>query len=499
MKRIVWIFVLLALACGLAGCAETAQPMTEAPETVEMPEAVEMEEAPETPEEAEPEAPVETAEPEQPVEPEPEIASEPEILWDAQPVYVYNGDGRAVAVDPAGQAVLELEDGELSLLRDSFTGEIRGVVARMGTGESRVYDCQGRLIAGDCAGFSFGCTDRVFWYSGRDLTGCTIRSLQSGDVQWEDLKSVSVLGSYLYAGQTYWNDPALLLNQDGTLARELERGFSLAAVVHDGAQDYAIVEARDGTQILLDQEGNACLHSFYDRVTGVSEGCALVKAGDEYGAIDLETGKTVFRSQEPLAGLLPEGAVLEMEGTGGQLVDRQGNLLYPGPLEQLQVWEEDGEPVFLLGVETDRNGTTWVVFLELDGTERLRVEVGLGGLTMLLSRRAVYATNRDTRDGLNRIYETLDLTTGETAQLPRTYCGVSGSELDGETYLTAYYRDGDRVLYDVLSWEGQPLFTGLEDCTDLGCGVLQCRQGEKQGLLCLDGTWLFQVSADADD
>lgn len=498
MKKIISIILTAALLLSLAACApsktaeptepvaEETQPAEETPEAPEeTPEAQAPEDVPEPPEDAE------EKEPDQPEE----------DLWDGQPVYVYNGSTAALAIDPAGQVILEQEGAVFSLLRDSFTGEVRGILASDSAGAAwnRLYSCQGQLVCEGFSAASAACAAQVFWYQ-EDLASCTIRSLDGGEILWERLSSVTVLGQNLYVEQQYWNSPAMVLSQDGTLLQELDRGFSRVGTAYDSlGRAYLVLEAPDGTQGLIDENGSSLLSPFYEQVTGVSEGCALVQTGEEALAIDLETGEAVFRWNGAIHELLPEGAVVSDGANGCLLVDRQGSPLCSQSYNQLTVGREDGEASFLLGQYTDGTGTTWAVCLELDGTERFRVAVGFGGLTVLSSQWAVFDTGEVSGASMNRVYAAVHLATGETIQLPRLYSGIvplqSGvfPDEEAEAYFWAGYTEGEQVLWDVLTSDGQPVLSGLEDGSYVGGGVFSCRQNDIQGLLRTDGVWMYQA------
>lgn len=418
-------------------------------------------------------------------------------------VYVYSNDTGSAAVDQWGNVILEASPNSLRILRDGKTGEPWAVARTADGGRTKeLFSPDGApLTQGPfSAEISVERWGSLYWYGnnvapsflgwvddGIPLNETLCRS--DGTVLLENLTGIAPVGEYLFVQPSYQRGACMILDGEGAVVRALDKGFRFVTVCTSPTEDYAVVSAPDGTQTLVDSEGAMCLDRFYEKVSGVSLDCALVQEGRTYLAVDLGTGSVLFESQKPISQVTSLGAVVH-DGLWERYVDWQGKPLSDEFFESLRVIsDEAGRQVLLRGLLLEEDGSQWAVYLDLDGTERFRVEYFEEDPMGISERFEVCASfpgaGRESTDAQLTI---LDLETGTQHWLHkgyRRYVRRVGPEL-------FICQRGDK-LFDVLDVEGQVRLTGLSNIWDQYDGVIRCDQGEASGLLRTDGTWLYRA------
>ena len=463
---------LLALLLVLAACAK---PQTSAPEPESEPETAPVVTPVQEEPEPEPAAP-EEAKAEEPVEEDPAL---PDLPY---PVYCWGN----TAVSRDGTVILQVPDHTLELCFDEVTGKPAGILSTPSNiSWSTLYDgfyaLDGTPVLTEVGMPYFRCYGDLGWYG--ILGEYTVLRLSDGTMLRDGLQAVEPAGDYLALQPNYWNDRCVLVDKTGQTVLELDRGFELSMVYQDRGSAYlAMSNALDGTMNLVNTKGETMLDRFYDEVADVSQGCAIVRDGSQYRAIDLATGAVEF-TWDQLFTLLPEG-VLAGTSQGTMLADRQGNRLYSRLLNSPYVydWDGDGDPEYILA-STMQDAYT-VLVLVPDGTELASVPDHLVPLRSLSPTSLAYTTSTGT-EAMCFEAHLVDLQTGSDTVL------TSGKNLYAQFITTS----GGQMLLctmedDALLFlnDGTPARTDLGPCTYLGGDVFAC----EEGLRCLDGSWLYR-------
>ena len=477
MKKLMFALCLLLT---LSACGQVSP----SPEIPAPPTAVDDTSVPEQP--AQPEEPSEqTPAPSTETEDAPVDAEQPEEPADSlpplpQPVYTYG----STAVNDQGQVILETPDYHLHVLTDAATGKAR-VIARTDDNGlvSQLYDRNGQLLLDDLSTDNCGVLGDLFWYQSQDAYH--VLRLSDGSIVYQDLALALPVDGLLAVQPMPWMTRCTMLDGSGEIVRELEPGSHLKNIFQSDGKTYLLLEDRFGKQTVATPEGKPYFDFVYDEVISVAGTYAQVRNGETWMVLDFNSGKSVCSRTSPFY-LLP-GSILAQTGSRGewQLLNFQGKLLYSTPLMNPTPL---GEHLLAAARPIDDIYTT--VLLDEQGKELLALPTEAPFLTSLTPELLFYSVFGDDQGqyqkGILR-----DMTTGEETLL------LEGKYLKAELVETT---DGELIFCRGVSQEGAPishLFTleGKEVLSDVT--VLDYHGGDvfetEQGLICLDGTWLYQA------
>ena len=339
-----------------------------------------------------------------------------------------------------------------------------------------------QLLLDDLYTNEYGILGDLFWYQTQNLY--QVLRLSDGAILYQDLELVVPLEGMLAVQPMFWMTRCSLLDGDGQVVRELPPNYHLKTIFQTGKKAYLILEDRFGKQTVADSKGTPYLDRFYDEVSVVAGDYAQVRDGSTWMAVDLNSGKTVYRKNGSFQ-LLP-GSILVESGSRGEvkLLDFQGKALYPSPLLDPaplnEVWMTAARPT---------NDTYTTVILDYHGKEILALPTEATFLSSLSPNLLFYAafTGQDTilQKGILR-----DMDSGREVLL------MEGKYLKADTLDVT---DGSVILCRGVSLDGVPisrLFTieGKEILPNVT--ILDYAGGDvfvtDQGLICLDGTWLYK-------
>lgn len=456
-------------------------PSEEPADLAPLPPAEEADNEAETPAEVSPESPEEAKEPEQAEQPQSPVQAEavPELPPLPQPVYCCG----STVISSKGQVVLDASEHQPQLLRDAATNEVRAIALLDGSGHLvQLCDLNGQPLLDDLYTNEYGILGDLFWYQTQNLY--QVLRLSDGAILYQDLELVVPLEGMLAVQPMFWMTRCSLLDGDGQVVRELPPNYHLKTIFQTGKKAYLILEDRFGKQTVADSKGTPYLDRFYDEVSVVAGDYAQVRDGSTWMAVDLNSGKTVYRKNGSFQ-LLP-GSILVESGSRGEvkLLDFQGKALYPSPLLDPaplnEVWMTAARPT---------NDTYTTVILDYHGKEILALPTEATFLSSLSPNLLFYAafTGQDTilQKGILR-----DMDSGREVLL------MEGKYLKADTLDVT---DGSVILCRGVSLDGVPisrLFTieGKEILPNVT--ILDYAGGDvfvtDQGLICLDGTWLYK-------
>ena len=392
------------------------------------------------------------------------------------PVYCY--EDTAVASD--GTILLQLPEQQLDVLTDSVSGEPRGILAHDAQAAA-LYDLSGNLLLENLYSVSFHCTGDLFWYGGHgDIT--LIRTSDKQILQ-ENLSTVCTAGSHIFVQPAYWNSSCIIMDSAGNEVRTLDRGFQLGFSYHDVSGDYVIMQARDGTEMLVDKDGLPCLPDFCYQVLSISQGCAVILQGQEYQLVDLSTQMILFRYDRPFSWL--GGTVL----TVGQddtltLMDLQGKVLLEAMTGTIADPDGNGVPDYLVCSVLDGNSFLTQIYAT-DGTLLQTLDCSFYNVTpltdTLLLQTKPYGAGQKQQGWL------VDLQNGTETKL------LSGTYLNAQPVFTSdglFLLIGSEEQY-VLMRPDRTEFFRCERCTYVGGDVFRCTKDGQEGLMTLNGSWLL--------
>ena len=468
MKKLI-LFCVLLLA--LTGCRQEAVPAPSEPEPPAVETPVQPEPTPEVPEQVTTETP-----PEAPPQEE-EVPTLPTL---PQPVYCWYDT--AVAAD--GAVLLQVPEHLLSLVRDSVTGELRGILSSpinisWAAAYDGFYDLSGQPILTEQGLLGFQCFGDLFW---QDLPGAiTVQRFSDQSEVDSGLAAVRAAGPYLALQPSFWNASCRLVNETGETVLELERGFRLEQVFTDGGQTW-LAMAKDGQVNLVDLEGNALLGRFYHEILCVAQGCAVVRDGTTWLAVDLSDGEIVFQWNNPF--VLTKNGVLAQTGQGHQLLDRQGRPLSDLILTDAYVFED-----LILG-QVQTGDAKETLLLSSAGTLLAELPTALMHVRPLTGSLVFYAvvTGEDYYEQQGYL---VDLATGRETLL------TTNSQLQTELIQTSggpllLCRNGEGA--DLFLSDGTAAREDLPPCS-YEADIFSCGEG----LFCLDGQWLYQPDSRLTD
>lgn len=470
MKNLIFLLTLLLV---LTGCGREA--VITAPEPEPEPPVSQEPAPPETPQTETP-APPSNPTVEEPSENPPvlEVPALPEL---PQPVYCWYDT--AVAAD--GSVILQVPDHLLTPVRDAVTGDLRGILSSptnisWATVYDGFYDLSGQPIVEAQGLMGFQCFGDLFW---QGLPGgITVHRLSDGTEVDSGLLSVRPAGPYLALQPSFWNSACRLVNETGETVLELERGFRLEQVFTDGGQTW-LAMAKDGQVNLVDLEGKVLLGRFYHEIRTISHGCAVVRDGQTWLAVNLTSGETIFQWNKPFT--MTKHGVLAQTDQGWQLLDTQGSALSELVLTDAYVYED-----LILGQIRKDNGHE-TLLLSSAGTLLAELPTELMHVEPLSENLVFYAVVTGEEYYSQKGY-LVDLATGrETLITTGAQLQMELIQTTGGPMLLCQNSEGAQLLLIDGTLARQDLPPCSYESDIFTCG---------DGLFCLDGRWLYEAPAD---
>ena len=402
------------------------------------------------------------------------------------PYPVYCAGDTAVTAD--GQILLQVTNRTLQLLLDDVTGQPRGILVTSDGQLEDLYDLSGQPVLEALNGSSWGCTADLFWYG--SFSDLTLVQRSAREVLQDGLVQVVPAGDRIALQPVFWNSPCILVNSYGSQVLELDRGFRLVQVYESNEQAWLAMEARDGTQTLIDLDGNVCLPQFYTEILAVTNGCALVRQEDQFLAVDLSTEKTFFRHDQPFT-LLNNTILLSNSDSAKTLTDWNGQQRFGPVLSSSYAWDADGDSQSDLVFCETLEGTDYMTtVLDPDGQVLYTIPVQLSFVTPLSATQVFYAVT--TGAGFQQSGYLVDLAQQtETFLFAGSFLQVQPVETtDGLLLLCRSSDQDDRILQP----DGvQILPAGTY--TYAGGDLFYCILDGQEGLIAADGTWIYEKTS----
>jgi len=392
------------------------------------------------------------------------------------PVYCY--EDTAVGAD--GTILLHLPEHRLEVLTDT-AGAPRGILARYERQLTALYDLSGNLLLDDLSGITCHCSGDLFWYGGPGST--TLVRLSDRQVLREKLGAVYAAGSHVFLQPAYWNSPCVILDETGNEIRTLDRGFQLNYSYHDVSGDYVIMEARDGTEMLVDKDGTTLLPDFCYQVLAISQGCAVVLQGEECQLVDLATQTILFRYDRPFTWL---GSTILTAGQNDTLtlMDLQGNVLLQAAAGTVADPDGNGVADYLVCSVLDGNNYLTQIYAT-NGTLLQTLDCSFYDITPLTN--TLVMQTKPYGAGPKQQGWLVDLQNGTETRLH------SGTFLNAQPVFTSeglYILIGSEEQYVLMRPDRTEAFH-CDSCTYVGGDVFRCSKDGQEGLMTLNGSWLL--------
>lgn len=418
-------------------------------------------------------------------------------------VYLFTTQDRAVAVNSLGEAVLEVTDGQMSVLyRDDAAVGIsvqrsEGVVTdEYGWTHPEktwcdVYTPQGSFRYSVPLTYVNLFDGLLLGYN--EPAGKTqLYRFSDGQLLYDDVYAHYVLGGYHYVNQDYWEAPGVFLDGNGTvvytLPQELTHGGSVAnrylTVMHNGLCG------------LIAPDGQMILECAYEEIHG-DDRCIYAKQDGQWLAI--RDGEVVFTWPTKILMWTAPSVIVAADAEESLycLIAPDGTPLMQKPFRwpSFHDWDADGTADVIEA--SDENYETTLLFRP-DGTVLWHMTED--GYLTVLDEKAVLLCRW--LDGGSK-WSLLDLTLGsETpiAQGSDTYCSPLYGRFGIEPKYLTVGRTNNQGWYrtDLLTPDGTSIARDLQDVYYRENGIFQCRRGFTSGLLRTDGTWLYEESSFSD-
>ena len=414
-------------------------------------------------------------------------------------LYLYESDSRNLAIDVAGNVVMEIDDGQMSIL--SRDGRSVGISVERTEGRVTdewgwvqpkhyrcdIYDVTGSFRYSLPVRYANLFDELIIGYN--PSAGATqVYRWSDGKLLFDDVHAHYVLGETHFINQTAWESPGMFLNGDGTVLSKMPEQYTQIG----SALDQYMIVAENGLQGLMDCNGTLVLPCEYLSITSTSEDCVFVQTESEWQALNPETGEILFRNDHSIHTLLEDCAIVAVGEEYGdyELVDLNGNRLLDRQFQWATVHYE-GDKIIIEAPINDYFGR---ILFTTDGT--ILYETEDDGYLVILSdtkiMKSVYRSDAtewtiiDLEDGTE---QAMDNSAGQYYyELYSTDGEEKGYLCCGKTNAQGWYRT------DIVDLEGNVVLGDLQDYFYRGNGVFQCRLGFRSGLLRLDGTWLYEES-----
>lgn len=441
-------------------------------------------------------------------------AARPEAwVWDPEPLPFYelalHDDiiGPAVAVDNAGNVLVETDQGFLEPLIDWETGEYLAIIAdprseTVPRADNRllVYDLEGNLVQ-ELTAWGIDCLGDTVIVSYADHAALYSRA--SGALIRDDLTNAWVAGSCIQAVPLDGSAQYLLLDGNAAETARIALGQEMGGFWLWKGETYFSFHDSEGRWGIVDSHGNWIVEQTesMDDVS-CSNGYAICRQEQGgYYAVDLESGEIILESPYDICIVFDQGAVVQLENGAYTVIDRQGTPLFPA-CQSIRVLDDEGDRTMELLVLIGFDGTCR--FLRRDGTVQLELNLGNANVHYISSRTALRDEPvQDESGAWVTDFALIDLETGaENRDFARPYsygAPLWFSREDGSAYatglFTAEYPDADGKFHtDLLREDGTVL---LEDLTDslnsyMGGGVFSLERDGVYMLARLDGTILYE-------
>lgn len=411
-------------------------------------------------------------------------------------LYAYENGARNLAVNEAGHVVLEVYDGQLSIVQQDSQSVGIGVMRTDGSVTDEwgwkspehyrtdIYDVTGR--------FRFSVPLSYVSLEGDFLTGYNpnagstqIYSWADGELLYDQVQTHFPIGNSYFVQLQSEN---LLLHKDGTVTALPEE-----YTVRYNISDQLMAVEKNGLQGLLNSNAEEVLPCRYTWLTTGDNGYVYVQEeGSDHQVIDPQTGETIFRWPYSISSMPTKDCVVvatDDDYGSYQLVDLAGNAItdrtfaWIGPYS----FSEGSDPVLYASTDDPQSSTLF----RPDGTV-LYTANGYGYCNMIDEKTMLICQYGDSATE----WLLMDLEDGNKTELPNQgdsyYSQLYGADGAEGYLLRGYTNEQGWYRHDILDAKGNVILSDLQDCAYLGNGIVQCRQGFRSGLLRLDGTWLYQ-------
>ncbi|MBP3633280.1 MAG: DUF5046 domain-containing protein [Oscillospiraceae bacterium] len=437
------------------------------------------------------------------------LPEQPPVEQPSGNVYLYMDDNRYLAVDDGGNVVMEVTDGQLSILRRDE--KIIGYAVKRSDGIvtdeygwaqpektwNDLYDENFEFLYSLPLSYVALEHDLISGWNPNTGTSQVYR-LSDGTLLYDDIYAFYELGEYCYVNQDDWNAPGMFLDGQGNTIAQVPQDCTTGGSVLD---QYMVV-IKNELHGLIAPDGTLALPFAYHELRSGQLGCVFARDDSGWHAIEVSTGKEVFSSPTPILKLFSETAIVEDEsGDAYQMVDYSGNAL----MDERFIWvnsydtDDDGTPELLEAPLYEQDGN---ILFSPDGT--VLYLSNTESSYMVMDENTVVLTiipQNSVDDPSGYLRYLLDPISGTQTLLPETSADAFYSplytEFGREHGLISRGGSNELGWYrtDILDTDGTVLLEGLQDMIYRGDGVFQCSRGFTSGLLRLDGTWLYEESS----
>lgn len=440
--------------------------------------------------------------------PEPGVET-PVSQGDPEQLYLYTSGSRYLAIDSAGNVVLETSDGQMSILRRDRKAVGIAVMRSEGcvTDEwgwtqpertwSDIYDLTGRLRYSVPTSYVNLEGDYLTGYN-EETDSTQLYLWSDGSLLYDNICINYSLGDYYYVNQYDWNAPGFFLDCDG---RELYR-LPEDCTNHGSVLGRYIIVGQNGLFGVVNALGEYVLPCEYKAIRSEDTKYLYVQTDSGWQAIDPDTGATVFSWHNEIYALLQDCVIVATDelSTAYQLISTDGTPLIETPFSWPSRYDldYDGETELF---DVRINDYTNTILFRPDGTVLYQTEDD--SYVMPIDNEFALINHYSGRDASSvpqNIWHLLNLNTGETTPLHSEsdlYYGQVYSENGIEQGLLSASGANELGWYRtcVLDREGNVLLKDLQDMIYRGDHIFQCSLGFRSGLLRLDGTWLYEESS----
>ena len=417
----------------------------------------------------------------------------------AADLFVFQAGNRYLAVNDLGQVVLEVDSGQMSIVRK----DAAPVAIMVSRSEGSVTDEYG-WTSPEKEWIDFYSIDGRFRYdlplsyahvdgnmiSGYDAASMTSRlyRLDTGALLYDNVGNYFPTGDGYYVSQYDWEAPGMFLDKAGNEVSRLEQGYIQAT-----AWDDYLIHRIDDRCGLVDSRGQEVLPCQYQNLTTGEPGTVYAQTEDGTQVVEVATGNILFSWDQEICYYDGAHALVDTGAFRYQLIDLQGNPLLPEAMAWPSLLDTDKDGYTDLFQSNNMDYTRSYLFRP-DGTIIWQADSGVWPTVIDRSTALVCNYNDQARWSL------LDLSTGEETPL------AAG---EGVYYSQVYNIDGVFSSYlirecqnqlgwprcDILDLSGKVLQKDLQDVVYRQNGVFQCKQGFTAGLIKEDGTWLYRESS----
>lgn len=431
----------------------------------------------------------------QEVLPSAEDAPATEVPETTGSVYILKLDdeiyGARQAVDFEGNVLVEVEHGELYLLKDESTGEALAICARDNLEDAEIaspidlYDLEGTYLT-TIEALRISCTGNVIQVNtGEEYRyfSRTDHALLASGFEDADLRGDFVLSFDLDTGM------CCLFDTSGSMTATFRTERYDGRLLEWDGKHYFVITDEQGREGLMDTSGAWVLEPAWDGVTAMALGQAVVSLDGKYQVIDLDSKEILFTWLYHIYQIHAEGYVVETEDGWQQALDLAGQPV-SDPAFRIELLDDegDGQVELIQEVQTDNQ---LAVYRRTDGTLVREVSFQFGELYQLSARTATFRKENGNLEWI------IDVETGEKIYLAHEYFYLEIiDDYDEAILCCGSYRDENNNLRtDILNEYGEvilPDVLGVVGIQHLGDGVFAALRNGRRALVRLDGTILYE-------